>query len=85
LRQLEVAVVTTNAGDTGHEGAKESNVPGAPREREVITPDWANLDKGSAGKRSPNHDDNRSPTGDDSSPDSLPAQPARGPAIDRHR
>ena len=81
--------MTTNAGDAGHEGAKESTVPGAPREREVITPDWANLDKGSAGKRTPEQPDQEdnpsSPNRGDSSSDSLPAQPAKGPAIDRHR
>lgn len=77
--------MTTNAGDAGHEGAKESTVPGAPREREVITPDWANLDKGSARKRTPNHEDTQSSPDRDDSSDSLPAQPAKGPAIDRHR
>ena len=29
----------------GHEGARESNKPGEPRDREVITPDWAELEK----------------------------------------
>jgi len=30
---------------TDHEGARESLTPGEPREREVITPDWAELEK----------------------------------------
>jgi hypothetical protein len=29
----------------GHEGARESNKPGEPKAREVITPDWAELEK----------------------------------------
>jgi hypothetical protein len=77
--------VSTNAGDAGHEGAKESTVPGTPREREVITPDWAHLDKGSAGECVPDNDANRSSSDRDDSSDAEPAQPAKGPAIDRHR
>jgi hypothetical protein len=30
---------------TDHEGARESLTPGEPREREIITPGWAELDK----------------------------------------
>jgi hypothetical protein len=63
--------------DLGHEGAKESTTPGAPGEREVITPDWAHLDKDAASRCVPD-DDN-------ASDDVPPAQPAKGPAIDRHR
>lgn len=29
----------------GHEGARESNKPGEPAAREVIKPDWAELEK----------------------------------------
>lgn len=29
-----------------HEGAKESDAPGEPRAREVITPDWVALEDG---------------------------------------
>ena len=73
--------MTTRTGtQAGHEGAKESTVPGTPREREVITPDWAQLDKDSASRCVP---DSESP--DDASADSAPAQPGKGPAIDRHR
>jgi hypothetical protein len=65
----------------GHEGAKESTTPGAPREREVITPDWAHLDKDAASQCVP--DDSRSnvPSGGRT----PPAGRVKGPAIDRHR
>jgi hypothetical protein len=56
----------------GHEGATESTAPGRPNTREVITPDWAVLDKGDA----------------DCVPGETPTSRARTPgkpAIDRHR
>jgi hypothetical protein len=64
--------------NAGHEGAKESTTPGAPREREVITPDWAQLDKDAASQCVP--DDDRSAPSNDVAPDRE-----KGPAIDRHR
>lgn len=57
----------------GHEGAKEATVPGAPRERDVITPDWAHLDKNEPSQCVP----------DD--PPAAPDKRKKGPAIDRHR
>ena len=80
--------MTTKTGaQDGHEGAKESNVPGTPREREVITPDWAHLDKGSASQCVPDDNDADRPSSSkrDSSAERAPAQPKKGPAIDRHR
>ena len=73
--------MTTKTGtQAGHEGAKESTVPGTPRERDVITPDWAHLDKDPASGCVPD-----SESRDDASGDSTPARPMKGPAIDRHR
>lgn len=34
-----------DAHHTDHEGARESLEPGEPRERKIIAPDWAELDK----------------------------------------
>ena len=65
-------------GNAGHEGAKESTTPGAPREREVIAPDWAHLDKDAASQCVP--DDDRSGPSNDVAPDRE-----KGPALDRHR
>ncbi len=73
-------MATRTGTQAGHEGAKESNVPGTPREREVITPDWAHLDKDSASQCVPD-----SESRDDASVDRTPARPMKGPAIDRHR
>ena len=73
-------MTTTTGTRAGHEGAKESNVPGTPREREVITPDWAHLDKDAASGCVPD-----SESRDDASADSTPARPMKGPAIDRQR
>jgi hypothetical protein len=77
--------VTTKAGEAGHEGARESTAPGTPREREVITPDWAHLDKGAAGECVTGTDANwSSPGRDESATETAPAAP-KGPTIDRHR
>jgi hypothetical protein len=51
----------------------------------VITPDWAHLDKGSAGECVTGTDANRSSPGrDESATETAPAAP-KGPTIDRHR
>ena len=69
----------------GHEGARESNVAGTPREREVITPDWAHLDKNSPSQCVPGDDGQSEPAAHDDSARRTPAPRVKGPAIDRHR
>ena len=69
----------------GHEGARESNVPGTPRDRDVITPDWAHLDKNSSSQCVPGDDRQSAPDAHDDSAGQTPAPRMKGPAIDRHR
>jgi hypothetical protein len=64
----------------GHEGAKDSTTPGAPSEREVITPDWAHLDDDTASQCVPDDTPSEVPSGD-----RAPAGRVKGPAIARHR
>ncbi|MGE5834180.1 MAG: hypothetical protein ACM4AI_06855 [Acidobacteriota bacterium] len=72
----------------GHEGAKEATVPGAPREREVITPDWAHLDKNEPSQCVPGDApaaDASARSGNNPSRAIAPGKRPKGPAIDRHR
>jgi hypothetical protein len=73
-------VASKTGAQSGHEGAKESTAPGTPRERDVITPDWAHLEKDTPGQCVPDGESR-----DDSSADRGSARPIKGPAIDRHR
>ena len=56
----------------GHEGATESTKPGAPANREVITPDWVAIQDGK-------------PLACDPPPPSKSDRKPAKPAIDRHR
>jgi hypothetical protein len=76
-------VASRSRKQAGHEGATESTAPGSPRDRDVITPDWAHLDKNSPSRCVPGDDSDRSASPDDS--DDAPAPRMKGPAIDRHR
>jgi hypothetical protein len=78
-------VASRSRKQAGHEGARESSAPGRPRERDVITPDWAHLDKNSPSHCVPGTDDDQpAPATRDDEAD-APAPPMKGPAIDRHR
>jgi hypothetical protein len=72
----------------GHEGAKEATAPGAPAEREVITPDWAHLEKNEPSRCLPageDQTDSSAPADNDPSTAIAPTRRVKGPAIDRHR
>jgi hypothetical protein len=78
-------VASRSRKQAGHEGARESIAPGKPRERDVITPDWAHLDKNSPGQCVPGTDEDQpAPATRDDAADE-PARRINGPAIDRHR
>jgi hypothetical protein len=59
------------ASSPEHEGAEEHLNPGEPAEREVITPDWVELEETSE----PQASHTQTP----------PTVPPKSPAIDRHR
>ncbi len=60
--------------DEGHEGAVDGLPPGAPAGREVIKPDWANLDEVAEPPADPDAEQERGGH----------RQPGK-PIIDRHR